>query len=102
MVGAMFHGDEGFKKVLPNDDQRYVPGMGRNPGEQYGRSHLYYVTDDWDYEPMCGYGWNRSNGEAFSIFRGHIAMRGICKFCQKRADKKLRGVPPMKHKTIWL
>lgn len=81
----------------------YIEGMGRNPGEQYGRSHLYADTDD-GLLPMCPYGWNRSHGEAFSIFRGHSGSRGTCKICLRRAAA---GLPPVDaqfehHRTKWL
>ena len=32
-------------------------------------SHTYAETEEGLF-PMCGYGWNRSDGKAFSIFRG--------------------------------
>ena len=81
--------------------REYVEGMGRNPGEEYQHSHLYEVLDD-GYMPMCGYGWNRSDGYAFSILRGWTGAKGICKVCSKRAEKNLPGVDPMPHKTKWL
>lgn len=80
---------------------KYVIGMDRSPEGESGRSHLYLETED-GYEPMCGYAWNRSGGESFSIWRGHVGNKGICKTCQKRADQKLNGVPPWRHKTRYL
>lgn len=95
----------------------YVEAIGRNPGEELQHSHLYVeVKEPTDvaskagigartgYLPMCRYGWNRSNGEAFSIFRGHSGARGLCKVCKKRADAGLPGVPAKSgsHKTKWL
>lgn len=85
---------------------KYVEAIGRNPGEQYGKSHLYLEVripeGGLDYEPMCGYAWNRSDGEGFSIFRGHRGSQGLCKICEKRSLQGLRGVPPMIHRTKWL
>ncbi len=100
-----------------NAEPTYVEAIGRNPGEQYGRSHLYVeagqATDiasltglgsRTGYLPMCRHGWNRSDGEGFSIFRGHRGSRGLCKVCQKRREKGLPGVEsrPGSHKTKWL
>ena len=82
---------------------KYVEAIGRNPGEQYQHSHLYAVDDDGNYFPMCIYGWNRSDGEGFSIFRGHSGSKGLCKICKRRVEANL---PPIKdgskHKTKWL
>jgi len=95
-------------------DREYIPGMGRNPGEERQVSHLYVeitLPDPDDvrltidtYLPMCQRGWNRSNGASFSIFRGHVAARGVCKICQRRAEAGLPGVEskPGSHKTKWL
>jgi hypothetical protein len=82
----------------------YVEAIGRNPGEEKQHSHLYGVNSKMEYLPMCIYGWNRSDGDAFSIFRGHTGGRGLCKICEKRARA---GLPPVEskdahHKTKWL
>lgn len=83
---------------------RFVVGMGRNPGEEKLCSHLYAEYDDGSYLPMCQRGWNRSDGERFSILRGHVGARGVCKTCQKNADAGKPGVKskPGSHKTQWL
>lgn len=66
------------------------------------KTHTYAETSDGLY-PMCGYGWNRSDGEAFSIFRGPYGTEGNCRLCQKNLWD---GKPPVKggwpHKTKWL
>ncbi|WP_314712950.1 hypothetical protein [Sphingobium yanoikuyae] len=53
--------------------------------------------------PMCGYGWNRSDGHRFSIFRGSPGTEGDCKLCRKNVAA---GKPPVvdgfPHKTKWL
>lgn len=81
----------------------YVEAIGRNTNEDKGHSHLYEKKGE-DYTPMCMYGWNRSNGVAFSIFRGHRGARGLCKICEKRKAAELPGVPAKanSHKTKWL
>lgn len=95
----------------------YVEAIGRNPGEENQHSHLYVkVSEPTDvaamtglgartgYLPMCRYGWNRSDGEGFSIFRGHRGGRGLCKICEKRKIAGLPGVEavPGSHKTKWI
>lgn len=82
----------------------YVEAIGRNRGEELQHSHLYAVMDDGDYLPMCRYGWNRSDGAAFSIFRGWSGARGLCRVCQRRSAA---GLPPVEsrsgsHKTKWI
>lgn len=96
---------------------KYVEAIGRNPGEENQHSHLYVeVSEPTDvaamvglgartgYLPMCRYGWNRSDGEGFSIFRGHRGGRGLCKICEKRRAAGLPGVEavPGSHKTKWM
>lgn len=84
--------------------KRYVEGIGRNPGEERQHSHLYAVDENDDYLPMCVYGWNRSDGERLSIFRGYTGARGLCKTCKKRAKLGLPGIESKEdsHKTKWL
>ena len=81
-------------------DLKYRSGQCRN--DPNAKDHTYVETDE-GLLPMCGYGWNRSNGERFSIFRGSPGTEGACKLCQKNvaANKspiKL-GFP---HPTRWL
>ncbi len=80
----------------------YISGACRNEPDA-SRAHLYAITEDGDYLPMCDYGWNRSDGERLSILRGWGSARGLCKICQRRRDA---GLPPVetarKHKTKWL
>ena len=79
----------------------YVIGADRNNPDDV-RSHLYANTPA-GLLPMCGYGWNRSDGEALSILRGYRSARGICLLCQRNIDE---GREPVKagfrHKTKWL
>lgn len=80
----------------------YVEAVDRNNPDA-ARSHLYALTAAGNYWPMCDYGWNRSNGERFSILRGWSSRRGLCKMCgRRRADGKPPVVHPRTHKTKWL
>jgi hypothetical protein len=72
----------------------------------YGRTtttHTYAMMADGELYPMCGYGWNRSDGHRFSIFRGAPGTQGDCKICRKNVAL---GKPPLldgfAHKTKWL
>lgn len=80
----------------------YIPGLCRNEQHKV-RSHTYALTAAGNYWPMCDYGWNRSDGERFSIFRGHVSTRGHCKICEQREAAGLRPIfRPRPHKTKWL
>jgi len=74
---------------------KYRPGLGRDYPHPK-RAHLYTIGKDiMDFRlPMCRWGWNRDNGQAFSIWRGNVGNKGICKICQKRADQNKPGVQP--------
>ena len=77
------------------DSKKYRPGLGRDyPYPQ--RSHLYEVgKHSMDFgNPMCRYGWNRDGGESYSIWRGNVGDKGICKICVRRASAGLKGVEP--------
>lgn len=83
-------------------DMRYRSGSDRNePGLRV--SHTYFDDPIDGLLPMCGYGWNRSDGERFSILRGSPGTEGDCKRC--RANVRA-GRPPVRggwpHKTKWL
>lgn len=81
---------------------RYIIAADRNNPDAV-RAHLYAQMDDGDLWPMCGYGWNRSDGQGFSILRGNGSARGECAICQRRADANL---PPIMdgfpHPTRWI
>lgn len=78
----------------------YRSGTDRN--EERALSHTYAETDQGLF-PMCGYGWNRSNGTAFSIFRGSPGTHGDCKLCQKNVQTGKTPVKDgFKHKTKWI
>lgn len=81
---------------------KYISGADRN-NPDLARAHIYALTSAGHYWPMCDYGWNRSNGERFSILRGHGSARGTCKICKKNRDAGKRPIiKPRKHKTKWL
>ena len=81
----------------------YRSGSGRNPGEERLCSHTYAEFADGDLAPMCGYGWNRSNGSRLSIIRGALGTEGDCLLCLRN---RLAGKAPVTegwpHKTKWL
>lgn len=89
--------------LITRMEDRYCEAIGRNPGEEKGHSHLYYIDKKGNYWPLCMYGWNRSDGERLSIFRGHSGQRGLCKLCEKARAEGSKGIrKPVPHKTRWL
>ena len=88
---------------MSKEEPRYIEAIGRNTGEELQHSHLYEIKKD-GYLPICIYGWNRSDGQAFSIFRGHTGARGLCEICRKRAAAGKHGISwrKAKHKTKWI
>jgi hypothetical protein len=79
----------------------YIVGMDRNNQDKVV-SHLYRGTHQDPGLPMCARGWNRSDGESYSIFRGQISEKGICQICYRRAVLGLAGVESRKRKTRWI
>jgi hypothetical protein len=79
----------------------YRSGSDRNEDDRL--SHTYAMMDDGELWPMCGFGWNRSNGERFSILRGSPGTEGKRLVCRRNVAAKK---PPLKdgwhHKTKWL
>lgn len=78
----------------------YRSGQCRN--NDSALTHTYAQMENGDLWPMCDYGWNRSNGDRFSIFRGAPGTEGDCRICSRRVRK---GLPPVlearAHKTKW-
>jgi hypothetical protein len=73
----------------------YVVGLGRDfPHPKV--SHLYKGTFEDPGLPMCRRGWNRFNGGAYSIWRGHSGER-ICAVCMRRAASGKDGVLATSH-----
>lgn len=83
----------------------YRSGTCRNAAayELRRASHTYAMMADGELWPMCGFGWNRSGGESFSIFRGAPGTEGDCKVCRRNVAE---GRPPLMdgfpHRTRWL
>lgn len=76
--------------------------MGQDRNEKNALTHTYEETEDGLF-PMCGYGWNRSNGHSFSIFRGSLDTEGECRTCRKNVKLDKPAVRDgFKHKTKWL
>lgn len=79
----------------------YRSGQDRNSPRAL--SHTYAQTIAGNVWPMCGYGWNRSNGSRLSIFRGSPGTEGDCKLCAKNVqDGKRPHWRSFAHKTKWL
>jgi hypothetical protein len=76
----------------------YRSGQCRN--DENALSHTYAMMEDGELWPMCGYGWNRSDGERF---RSAPGTEGRCKLCRANVAA---GKPPVidgfPHKTRWL
>ena len=55
----------------------YRSGSCRNSDDAL--SHTYAMTAAGNLWPMCEYGWNRSDGHRFSIFRGAPALKATAR-----------------------
>jgi hypothetical protein len=90
------------------DDAPMAPGVvgyrsGQCRNDENALSHTYAMMDDGELWPMCGYGWNRSNGERFSILRGSPGTEGYCRICARNvAASKPPVIDGFPHKTRWL
>ena len=79
----------------------YRSGQDRNESNAF--THTYAMTAAGNLWPMCGYGWNRSDGTAFSIFRGSPGTEGDCIICQRNVRFGRRPLHEgWLHKTKWL
>ncbi len=79
----------------------YRSGQDRN--NERALSHTYAMTQAGGLWPMCGYGWNRSGGHRFSIFRGSPGTEGDCRLCRRNIEAGKRPVHDgFPHKTKWL
>jgi hypothetical protein len=71
----------------------YIAGLGRDhPHPKL--SHLYKGSFADPGLPMCKKGWNRDDGDSYSIWRGNIGANGICRVCMRRAREGKDGVLP--------
>lgn len=79
--------------VIEGVPRGYITGLGRdNPHPRI--AHLYEGPFHEPGNPMCRHGWNRDDGQSYSIWRNNVGRAGICKTCLKRARAGLRGVEP--------
>ena len=80
---------------------QYRSGTDRN--DPYALTHTYAEDCEGNLAPMCGYGWNRSDGNSFSIFRSEYGTEGKCKLCRKNLRQGKKALTnPFPHKTKWL
>lgn len=71
----------------------YITGLGRDvPAPRI--AHLYKGDFAEPGDPMCRFGWNRDDGQSYSIWRGNVGRDGVCKVCMRRARAGLEGVAP--------
>lgn len=76
----------------------YIAGADRaRPSRRV--SHLYKGDFGNVGAPMCPNGWNRDDGESFSIWRNNV-INGVCLNCLRRANKGLEGVPTKSGATL--
>lgn len=75
----------------------YTTGLSRQTYPEPKTAHLYRGPFNDPGNPMCIYGWNRDNGESYSIWRNNGG--DICKICLKRAEAGLPPITEGKHKT---
>lgn len=83
----------------------YRAGECRNAGgyNMTRKTHTYAMMADGELWPMCGYGWNRSDGDRFSILRHAPGTEGNCAVCRKNvALNKPPVFDGFPHKTKWL
>lgn len=73
----------------------YIPGLPRDAYAYEEKvAHLYKGDFVDPGLPMCRRGWNRDDGQSYSIWRNQVGYKGICKVCMRRAKKGLEGVQP--------
>lgn len=77
----------------------YVVGQDRN--EPKAVAHLYYGNFNDPGNPMCVRGWNRSDGDGYSIFRNNWSGE-LCKVCIKRAQQQRKPIESRYRKTKWI
>lgn len=70
----------------------YITGLPRDENAENKVAHLYEGDFGNVGNPMCRRGWNRRDGEGYSIFRNNVGNKGICKVCIRRAKLGLKGV----------
>jgi len=78
----------------------YITGHDRNEPDVV--THIYKGNFSDPGLPMCVRGWNRSDGEGYSILRGNVGNVGLCKICVRRTLSGKDGVSSRKRKTKWI
>ena len=68
----------------------YIAALARNKPAQV--SHLYKGSFHEPGNPMCRNGWTNPGLQEYSILRGNIGAKGICKTCLKRALAGKEGI----------
>lgn len=76
----------------------YITGLNRAVSNPQ-RAHLYDGSFGDPGKGMCRHAWNRDEGSGYSIFRGNLGPKGICKTCVRRAERGEDGVDPIEHFT---
>jgi hypothetical protein len=77
--------------LTSNIPEGYILGLGRDfPHPK--TAHLYKGDFADPGLPMCRNGWNRDDGQSYSIWRGNMGESGVCKVCLRRARAGLDGV----------
>lgn len=71
----------------------YIFGLGRDEPKPK-KAHVYEGTFDEPGNPMCARGWNRDDGNDYSIWRNNIGEDGICGVCLRRVREGRSSVPP--------
>lgn len=72
-------------------EPKYITGVDRSKGYKVRLAHIYEGTFNDPRAPLCRYGWS-GKAYGYSIFRNNLGTQGVCRLCQKRADKGLGGV----------
>lgn len=81
-------------------EREYMWGQCRN--DENATAHIYECEGSMNpIGPLCIYGWNRSQGFAFSILR-NVKTGSSCKTCMKRKKEGKGMVQPVEHKTRWI
>jgi hypothetical protein len=96
-IGAKKHAEQRPLEFALGIPPGYILGVGRDyPHPRI--AHIYKGTFDDPGLPMCARGWNRDNGQSYSIWRGNEGSEGVCRICWRRAKAGKDGVPARKPK----
>lgn len=77
----------------------YITGLGRDyPHPKL--AHLYQGNMADPGLPMCRHGWNRDDGQSYSIWRNNIGSDGVCAVCLRRAIAGKDGVDAVELEAV--